>query len=227
MSLSPPVGAVLAPPRLRTAAAAHRSAPAFSVTIPPRTELCSDHDSDDYAEMGEGVPLGSWPARDGEGEEGDRNRAPMPLSRIVAMSAYQVGATFNAFLCLIVVVPSQIAAIAGDARKGEAVGLVLGSSGVLSLAAAPLIGTLSDLVPWTSSFGRRMPLLVGGSVVTALATALMLHSESITEYALLYAAVTAGTLLSSVRAPPISRCPHRALRVTSPCVFSRRCRSTA
>ena len=55
----------------------------------------------------------------------------MPLSRIVAMSAYQVGATFNAFLCLIVVVPSQIAAIVGDAHKGQALGLVLGSSGVL------------------------------------------------------------------------------------------------
>tara|TARA_B110001452_G_scaffold59279_1_gene46050 strand:- start:2135 stop:2398 length:264 start_codon:yes stop_codon:yes gene_type:complete len=54
------------------------------------------------------------------------SRRPLPLYRILLIAALQVGSSFFSFMCLIVVVPTQLAAIAGDAHKGSAVGLVLG-----------------------------------------------------------------------------------------------------
>ena len=103
---------------------------------------------------------------EGEDSKCSRGDLPMPPLRILLLACTQVGVTFNGFLTLIVIVPSQLALIAGDARKGSAVGLVLGLSGVLSLLLAPMCGTLSDRIPWTSHLGRRAPLLLLGSVVS-------------------------------------------------------------
>ena len=130
------------------------------------------------------------------------SRRPLPLYRILLIAALQVGSSFFSFMCLIVVVPTQLAAIAGDAHKGSAVGLVLGVSGVLSLLIAPLIGSLSDLsrmsYPRGVRLGRRAPLLLLGAVVTSIAVAAMLYAQTVAWYLIIYAFVTLGSLLQTV-----------------------------
>lgn len=170
-----------------------------------------DYDTMSDVALTEGVPLGSWPVQPSDDEaaatertDGDAapltsdSRRPLPLVRILLMAALQAGSSFSSFMCLIVLVPTQLATIAGDAHKGSAVGLVLGISGVLSLLIAPLIGYLSDLVPWTPNLGRRAPLLLLGAVVTSLAVAAMLFAQTVAWYSLIYAVVTLGSLLQTV-----------------------------
>jgi Na+/melibiose symporter-like transporter len=64
---------------------------------------------------------------------------------------------------LAIVLPSQITAIVGDARKELFNGLIPPLGAALSLVATPLAGALSDRS--RSRFGRRRPFMVVGTVV--------------------------------------------------------------
>jgi Na+/melibiose symporter-like transporter len=62
-----------------------------------------------------------------------------------------------------VVLPSQIAAVAGDARKELLNGLILGLGALVSLVITPVAGALSDRS--RSRWGRRRPYMVAGTVL--------------------------------------------------------------
>jgi len=63
--------------------------------------------------------------------------------------------------------PEQLEDIAGDKGKVGALGLVTGVGALVAVVATPLAGALSDRT--TSRFGRRLPWLVGGTFLGALA----------------------------------------------------------
>ena len=85
--------------------------------------------------------------------------SPFGARRAFLLVAVNIGFNFNSFLQLVVIVPSRLAELAGDAHKGQAVGSVLLCAGLVSIFAAPPIGSLSDRMPWSPRLGRRAPLI--------------------------------------------------------------------
>ena len=115
---------------------------------------------------------------------------------LVLVNAAWFASSFNWFLLLIVLVPSQVAAIVGQERKGSAIGLVLGASTPVVLVGAPLVGLLSDRV--RSSFGRRRPIMLPGAFVFAgVLLGLVSTPHSLVTYGVLYTALRAAELLIS------------------------------
>ena len=82
---------------------------------------------------------------------------PFGARRAFLLVAVNIGFNFNSFLQLVVIVPSRLAELAGDEHKGQAVGSVLLCAGLVSIFAAPPIGSLSDRMPWSPRLGRRAP----------------------------------------------------------------------
>ena len=91
----------------------------------------------------------------------------VPLSTIVALSSYWFGWSFLWLPLLIVLIPVQAEALAGDASKGAALGsiLILGSG--VSVLTAPLLGSYSDSS--THPYGRRRPFMIVGTVLASVA----------------------------------------------------------
>ena len=123
---------------------------------------------------------------------------PFGARRAFLLVAVNIGFNFNSFLQLVVIVPSRLAELAGDAHKGQAVGSVLLCAGLVSIFAAPPIGSLSDRMPWSPRFGRRAPLILLGAVLGALTNAMMLRAQTVGEFALWYSLLTVASLLTSV-----------------------------
>ena len=84
----------------------------------------------------------------------------------ILLSCFWLAYNFEWGALLPVVLPSQIAAIVGDARKELFNGLVPAAGAALSLAATPIAGALSDRS--RSRIGRRRPFLAGGTVINIL-----------------------------------------------------------
>ena len=123
---------------------------------------------------------------------------PFGARRAFLLVAVNIGFNFNSFLQLVVIVPSRLAELAGDAHKGQAVGSVLLCAGLVSIFAAPPIGSLSDRMPWSPRLGRRAPLILLGAVLGALTNAMMLRAATVGEFALWYSLLTVASLLTSV-----------------------------
>lgn len=81
----------------------------------------------------------------------------------ILLSCFWLAYNFEWGALLPVVLPSQIAAIVGDARKELFNGLIPAAGAALSLVATPLAGALSDRS--RSRVGRRRPFLAVGTVV--------------------------------------------------------------
>jgi MFS family permease len=73
--------------------------------------------------------------------------------------------------------PDQLEDIAGDDRKVGALGLVTGVGAAVAVLATPLAGALSDRT--TSRFGRRLPWVVGGTVLGAAALAVLSRQSTV------------------------------------------------
>lgn len=115
---------------------------------------------------------------------------------LVLLNAAWFASSFCWFLLLIVIVPSQIAGIVGQERKGAAIGAVLGGSTPVVLLGAPIAGVLSDRV--RSAHGRRRPLLLPGSLLfSAVLLALVAAPHTLLQYGLLYTALRTAELLVS------------------------------
>ena len=67
---------------------------------------------------------------------------------------------------LIVLLPTQVLEIVGDATKGETLGNVVLFGAFISMAVAPLFGAWSDRLK--SRFGRRMPFMIVGTSLNAI-----------------------------------------------------------
>ncbi|HXL15662.1 MAG TPA: MFS transporter [Methylomirabilota bacterium] len=84
----------------------------------------------------------------------------------ILLSCFWLAYNFEWGALLPVVLPSQIAAIVGDARKELFNGLVPAAGAALSLVVTPLAGALSDRS--RSRIGRRRPFLAVGTTVNIL-----------------------------------------------------------
>jgi Na+/melibiose symporter-like transporter len=85
------------------------------------------------------------------------------LREQLLLSCFWLAYNFEWGALLPVVLPSQIAAIVGDARKELFNGLVPAAGAALSLVATPIAGALSDRS--RSRIGRRRPFLAGGTAI--------------------------------------------------------------
>ena len=84
----------------------------------------------------------------------------------ILLSCFWFAYNFEWGALLPVVLPSQIAAIVGDARKELFNGLVPAAGATLSLAATPIAGALSDRS--RNRIGRRRPFLAVGTAINIL-----------------------------------------------------------
>jgi MFS family permease len=73
--------------------------------------------------------------------------------------------------------PQQLEDIAGDEGKVGALGLVTGVGAAVAVVATPLAGALSDRT--TSRFGRRLPWLVGGTLLGAVILAVLSRQSTV------------------------------------------------
>jgi Na+/melibiose symporter-like transporter len=73
--------------------------------------------------------------------------------------------------------PEQLEDVAGDDGKVGALGLVTGVGALVAVVATPLAGALSDRT--TSRFGRRLPWLVGGTLLGALALVVLSRQSTV------------------------------------------------
>jgi Na+/melibiose symporter-like transporter len=101
--------------------------------------------------------------------------------RHAALSAYWFAYNLQWAALLAIVLPSQIAAIAGDARKELLTGLVTAVGALFSLVLTPLAGMLSDRS--RSRWGPRRPYVLAGTLVNVA-------------FVLLLGGLAAGTSLS-------------------------------
>ena len=76
-----------------------------------------------------------------------------------------------------VLLPEQVSAIAGNANKVAALGLVTGISALVAVIAQPIAGVLSDRT--RSRLGRRNIWVLGGSLASALVLLLIAHVATI------------------------------------------------
>ncbi len=84
----------------------------------------------------------------------------------ILLSCFWLAYNFEWGALLPVVLPSQIAALVGDARKELFNGLVPAAGAALSLVATPIAGALSDRS--RSRMGRRRPFLASGTAINIL-----------------------------------------------------------
>ncbi len=126
----------------------------------------------------------------------------------LALALLAVSAVWGAGLQ--VLLPQQVAAIAGNAHKVAVLGLVTGMSAIVAMAWAPIAGFLSDRT--RSRLGRRNIWVLGGAMATALLLLLLGQAATIPLLIALWCAVqiTTNSILSPLSAViperfPISR----------------------
>lgn len=73
--------------------------------------------------------------------------------------------------------PQQLEAIAGDDGKVGALGWVTGAGALVAVVVTPLAGSLSDRT--TSRWGRRLPWVVGGTLLAAAALAVLSRQSTV------------------------------------------------
>jgi len=92
-----------------------------------------------------------------------------PFSRrwYLLLSAYWFATAFKWTLVLFVLLPARVAELVPAGEKATRLGLLFGAGAVMATLGPPLMGWLSDRFP--TRYGRRLPYLAAGSLVTALA----------------------------------------------------------
>lgn len=107
---------------------------------------------------------------------------PVPATRvrkafIGTLALANLAVWMGFFTPIQLLLPDQLEAITGDAGKVSALGWVSGAGALVAVIATPLAGALSDRT--TSRFGRRLPWLVGGTVLGALALTVLSRQSTV------------------------------------------------
>ncbi len=107
---------------------------------------------------------------------------PVPATRvrkafIGTLALANLAVWMGFFTPIQLLLPQQLEEIAGDDGKVSALGWVSGAGALVAVIATPLAGALSDRT--TSRFGRRLPWLVGGTVLGALALAVLSRQSTV------------------------------------------------
>ncbi|HYK84244.1 MAG TPA: MFS transporter [Ktedonobacteraceae bacterium] len=115
------------------------------------------------------------------------NLPKLRWTQILAISIFWLALNFHWAALGIIILPSQVFKIVGDAQKGSALAFVLVPGAFVSLFANPLFGLLSDrtrgrLAVW----GRRRPYILLGTLVNVGGLVWMASSRDILSLALGY-----------------------------------------
>ena len=113
------------------------------------------------------------------------------------LSCFWFAYNFHWGALLAIALPSQIALIAGDARKELYNGWIPALGAAVSLVATPVAGSLSDRS--RSRFGRRIPFMAAGTAINVLFLLLLARfgrGSSIGLYLLCYLGVQLGNNVS-------------------------------
>ena len=121
----------------------------------------------------------------------------------LALALLAVSAVWGAGLQ--VLLPQQVAAIAGNAHKVAVLGLVTGISAIVAMAWAPIAGFLSDRT--RSRLGRRNIWVLGGAIATALLLLLLGQAATIPLVMALWCGVQITT--NSMSSPLTAVIPER------------------
>ena len=113
------------------------------------------------------------------------DKSRIPLSRILALSCYWFGWSFLWLPLLIVIVPTQAKQFVGDEGKGAALSQILMLGSVVSVVAAPLLGSYSDSC--THSYGRRRPFMIVGTVLASVSLLLLAVAPNLSFFSLAFA----------------------------------------
>ena len=131
-----------------------------------------------------------------EGAEIDSPRHPaitlpkLGWPQILAISVFWLALNFHWAALGIIILPSQVFKLVGDAQKGEALAFVLVPGAFVSLFANPLFGLLSDSTHgWLAKWGKRRPYILIGTLVNVGGLIWMATSGDVISLALAYIVV--------------------------------------
>jgi MFS family permease len=111
-------------------------------------------------------------------------------TQILAISIFWFALNLHWSALGIIILPSQVFKMVGDAQKGEALALVLVPGAFVSLFANPLFGMLSDKTRgWLSAWGRRRPYILVGTLVNVGGLIWMAAARDIPTLAIAYVLV--------------------------------------
>ncbi len=111
-------------------------------------------------------------------------------TQILAISIFCFALNFHWTALGIIILPSQVFKIAGNATKGTALAYVLVPGAFVSLFANPLFGMLSDRTHGRlAAWGRRRPYILFGTLVNVLGLIWMAASHDIPTLTLAYVLV--------------------------------------
>lgn len=107
---------------------------------------------------------------------------PVPATRvrkafIGTLALANLAVWMGFFTPIQLLLPDQLEEVAGDEGKVGALGLVTGVGALVAVVATPLAGALSDRT--TSRFGRRLPWLIGGTLLGALALVVLSRQSTV------------------------------------------------
>ena len=107
---------------------------------------------------------------------------PVPATRvrkrfIGTLALANLAVWMGFFTPIQLLLPEQLEDVAGDEGKVGALGLVTGVGALVAVVATPLAGALSDRT--TSRFGRRLPWLVGGTLLGAVALVVLSRQSTV------------------------------------------------
>jgi MFS family permease len=107
---------------------------------------------------------------------------PVPATRvrkafIGTLALANLAVWMGFFTPIQLLLPEQLEDVAGDEGKVGALGLVTGVGALVAVIATPLAGALSDRT--TSRFGRRLPWLVGGTLLGAIALVVLSRQSTV------------------------------------------------
>src|SRR6266700_4532813 len=114
-------------------------------------------------------------------------RPRLRWTRILSISIFWLALSFHWAALGIIILPSQVFKIAGNADKGVALAFVLVPGAFVSLFANPLFGLLSDRMHGRlAHWGRRRPYILAGTFVNIVALIWMAIAPNIPALTLAY-----------------------------------------
>lgn len=118
------------------------------------------------------------------------DRPRLRWTQILSISIFALAFNFHWGALGIIILPSQVYEIVGQAQKGTALALVLVPGAFVSLFANPTFGLLSDRTRgWLATWGRRRPYIFMGTLLNVAVLIWMAAARDIFSLAVAYALV--------------------------------------
>ncbi|XP_065067004.1 uncharacterized protein LOC135692684 [Rhopilema esculentum] len=100
---------------------------------------------------------------------GETYHEEIPLlskSRVFLLNISWFGMSVMFLVLSVEVLPSQVHALAGSQMKGQVMGAMVAGGAIVTLFCSPLVGLKSDRL--ASPYGKRRPLMLGGTVLLCI-----------------------------------------------------------